>query len=116
VEKPGRLVLPSGALSVGQPLFAPAVLQLPAPRLVGVTAELEQLHLRQDVLLEKASCRQLNLREALTWLCGAELASKERRRLSMAMSLARFPFVRANGWRGLSARRNRQSTRPGSGN
>lgn len=47
-----------------------------------------------DGLLEEAARRQLNLREALAWLCAAEVASKEQRRLSMAMNIARFPFVR----------------------
>jgi hypothetical protein len=28
------------------------------------------------------------------WLCAAEVASKEQRRLSMALTIARFPFVR----------------------
>jgi len=45
-------------------------------------------------LLEEAGRRQLNLREALAWLCAAEVASKEQRRLSMALTIARFPFVR----------------------
>ena len=31
-----------------------------------------------------AARRQLNLREALAWLCAAEVSSKEQRRLSMA--------------------------------
>ncbi|HYP03098.1 MAG TPA: IS21-like element helper ATPase IstB [Cyanobium sp.] len=47
-----------------------------------------------DGLLEEAARRQLNLREALAWFCAAEVASKEQRRLTMAMSLAHFPFVR----------------------
>jgi len=47
-----------------------------------------------DGLLEEAARRQLNLREALAWLCAAEVASKEQRRLSMAMTIAHFPFVR----------------------
>ena len=47
-----------------------------------------------DGLLDEAARRQLNLREALAWLCAAEVASKEQRRLSMAMTIARFPFVR----------------------
>jgi DNA replication protein DnaC len=47
-----------------------------------------------DALLEEAARRQLNLREALAWLCAAEVASKEQRRLSMAMTIAHFPFVR----------------------
>jgi DNA replication protein DnaC len=47
-----------------------------------------------DGLLEEAARRQLNLREALAWLCAAEVSSKEQRRLSMALTIARFPFVR----------------------
>ena len=47
-----------------------------------------------DGLLDEAARRQLNLREALAWLCAAEVASKEQRRLSMAMTIAHFPFVR----------------------
>ena len=47
-----------------------------------------------DALLEEAARRQLNLRETLAWLCAAEVASKEQRRLSMAMTIARFPLVR----------------------
>jgi len=45
-------------------------------------------------LLEEAARRQLNLREVLAWLCAAEVASKEQRRLSMAVTIAHFPFVR----------------------
>jgi len=47
-----------------------------------------------DGLLEEAAQRQPNLRETLAWLCAAEVASKEQRRLSMALTIARFPFVR----------------------
>ena len=37
---------------------------------------------------------ELNLREALTWLCAAEIAHKDQRRIAMAMSIAKFPFAR----------------------
>ena len=47
-----------------------------------------------DALLEEAARRQLNLREALAWLCAAEVASKEQRRPSMALTIAHLPFVR----------------------
>jgi DNA replication protein DnaC len=47
-----------------------------------------------DALLEEAARRELKLREALAWLCAAEVASKEQRRLSMAITIAHFPFVR----------------------
>jgi DNA replication protein DnaC len=88
--------------------------QTPAPSPAGITAAepveiqrlveeldamLSRLRLgaireQLDGLLEEAARRQLNLREALAWLCAAEVASKEQRRLSMAMTIARFPFVR----------------------
>ena len=47
-----------------------------------------------DNLLDEIARRELTLREALTWLCQAEIARKEERRLQMAMSMAKFPFVR----------------------
>ena len=47
-----------------------------------------------DNLLEEAARKELNLREALTWLCAAEIARKDQRRIAMAMSIAKFPFVR----------------------
>ena len=47
-----------------------------------------------DNLLEEAARQELNLREALTWLCQAEIARKDQRRIAMAMSIAKFPFVR----------------------
>lgn len=47
-----------------------------------------------DNLLEEAARKELNLREALTWLCQAEIARKDQRRIAMAMSIAKFPFVR----------------------
>jgi DNA replication protein DnaC len=47
-----------------------------------------------DNLLEEAARKELNFREALTWLCQAEIARKDQRRIAMAMSIAKFPFVR----------------------
>ena len=47
-----------------------------------------------DNLLDEIARRELTLREALTWLCQAEIARKEERRLQMAMRIAKFPFVR----------------------
>jgi DNA replication protein DnaC len=47
-----------------------------------------------DNLLEEAARKELNLREALAWLCAAEIARKDQRRIAMAMSIAKFPFVR----------------------
>ena len=47
-----------------------------------------------DNLLEEASRRQMTLREALSWLCAAEIARKDQSRFAMAMRMARFPCVR----------------------
>lgn len=49
---------------------------------------------RLDALLDEAARRELNLREALTFLCQAEVARREQRRLEMAARLAQFPFAR----------------------
>ena len=47
-----------------------------------------------DSLLDEAARRQLNLREALAFLCEAEVARKDQQRIQMAMSIAHFPLVR----------------------
>ena len=47
-----------------------------------------------DTLLDQASRAELNLREALTMLCTAEVARKDERRIQMGMSIAKFPYVR----------------------
>ena len=47
-----------------------------------------------DTLLDDAARRDLNLREALTFFCQAEVARREQRRLDMATRLAKFPWVR----------------------
>lgn len=47
-----------------------------------------------DSLLDEAARRELTLRETLALLCQAEVARKEQRRRTMAMSIAKFPFVR----------------------
>jgi DNA replication protein DnaC len=47
-----------------------------------------------DSLLDEASRRELSLREALTFLCEAEIARKDQRRISMGTSIAHFPCVR----------------------
>jgi DNA replication protein DnaC len=49
---------------------------------------------RLDALLEEAARSVLNLREALAWLCAAEVARKDQLRMEMALRLARFPYVR----------------------
>ncbi len=45
-------------------------------------------------LLEEGARREMNLREALTWQCAAEVARKEQLRMEMALRLTRFPDVR----------------------
>jgi DNA replication protein DnaC len=55
-----------------------------------LTAVRDQL----DTLLDEAARRELSLRESLALLCAAEVARKDERRIQMAMSIAKFPFVR----------------------
>lgn len=55
-----------------------------------LTAVRDQL----DSLLDEAARRELNLREALAFLCEAEVARKDQRRISMGTSIAKFPYVR----------------------
>jgi DNA replication protein DnaC len=55
-----------------------------------LTAVRDQL----DSLLDEAARRELSLRESLALLCAAEVARKDERRIQMAMSIAKFPFVR----------------------
>jgi DNA replication protein DnaC len=55
-----------------------------------LTAMRDQL----DTLLDEVSRRQLNHREALEFLCGAEIARKDQRRIAMGTSIAKFPCVR----------------------
>ena len=47
-----------------------------------------------DSLLDEAARRELNLREALRFLCEREIARKDQRRVTMALKLARFPALR----------------------
>jgi DNA replication protein DnaC len=49
---------------------------------------------RRDSLLAEAARRELNLREALAFLCEAEIAYKDQRRIQMGLSMAKFPYVR----------------------
>jgi DNA replication protein DnaC len=68
----------------------------PDDPLVSLLSRLQLTALRDqlDSLLDEASRRELNLREALLFLCQAEVARREQRRLQMAVSLAKFPFMR----------------------
>jgi DNA replication protein DnaC len=56
--------------------------------------QLTALRDQLDTLLDEAARRDLNLREALAFLCQAEIARREQRRLDMAVRLAKFPFAR----------------------
>jgi|ERR1700738_111178 len=47
-----------------------------------------------DNLLDEASNRQLNLREALVFLCEQEMKQKNQTRVKMGVSIAKFPYVR----------------------
>lgn len=47
-----------------------------------------------DTLLDQAGRAELNLREALSMLCAAEVARKDERRIQMGMSIAKFPCMR----------------------
>lgn len=49
---------------------------------------------RLDSLLDEAARGELNLREALAYLCEAEIAHKDQRRIQMGLSIAKFPYVR----------------------
>lgn len=49
---------------------------------------------RLDTLLDEAGRRDLSLREALVFLCEAEIARKDQRRIAMALSIAKFPALR----------------------
>lgn len=64
--------------------------------LPGLLARLQLTALRDqlDTLLDEAARRDLNLREALAFLCQAEIARREQRRLEMAVRLAKFPCAR----------------------
>ena len=56
--------------------------------------QLTALRDQLDTLLDEAARCDLNLREALAFLCQAEIARREQRRLDMAVRLAKFPFAR----------------------
>jgi DNA replication protein DnaC len=67
-----------------------------APALPEILGRLKLTALRDrlDVLLDEAVRRELNLPEALTLLCEAEVAHPEERRIQMGLSIAKFPYVR----------------------
>jgi DNA replication protein DnaC len=47
-----------------------------------------------DSLLDEAAQSELTLRETLSLLCEREIARKDERRIEMALSIAKFPYVR----------------------
>jgi DNA replication protein DnaC len=49
---------------------------------------------RLDGLLDEAARREMTLREALAFLCAAEVEHKDQRRISMGTNIAKFPYVR----------------------
>jgi len=49
---------------------------------------------RLDCLLDEIARREFNLREALVYLCEAEIERKETRRIDMAKKIAHFPMYR----------------------
>ena len=49
---------------------------------------------RLDSLLDEAARRELNLREALYFLCRNEIERKDQRRIDMGLKIAKFPYVR----------------------
>ena len=47
-----------------------------------------------DNLLDEAARADMSLREAVTMLVEREIASKDQRRIEMAMRMAKFPYLR----------------------
>jgi len=74
----------------------PAMAPVPTEELEAMLTRLRLPAIRDrlDALLEEAARREMNLREALSWLCAAEVARKDQLRMEMALRLARFPYVR----------------------
>jgi hypothetical protein len=74
----------------------PAMPPVPTEELEAMLTRLRLPAIRErlDALLEEAARREMNLREALAWLCAAEVARKDQLRMEMALRLARFPYVR----------------------
>jgi DNA replication protein DnaC len=64
--------------------------------LLGMLTRLKLTAIRDqlDSLLDEAASRELNLREAIAFLCEREVARKDERRIEMAIKIAHFPTVR----------------------
>jgi DNA replication protein DnaC len=56
-----------------------------------LTAVRDQL----DTLLDEAARRQMSLFETIAFLCAAAVARKDERRIQMAQSIAKFPYLRS---------------------
>lgn len=78
-----------GAAKKPKPVELPNDLEPMLTRLK-LTAMRDQL----DTLLDEAARAEMNLREALTMLCAAEVARKDERRIQMGLKIAHFPYVR----------------------
>nr|WP_302503972.1 IS21-like element helper ATPase IstB [Geoalkalibacter halelectricus] len=65
-------------------------------RLLQMLTRLQLIAIREqlDSLLDEVARRDFNFREALAFLCEAEVAYKDQRRIRMGTSIAKFPFVR----------------------
>ena len=95
----------------------PAAAERPA-ELASLVAELEPMLQRLrltgmceqlDNLLEEAARHQMTLREALAWLCAAEISRKAGAGLRWPCGWPASPACAR--WRGLNSRRNHRSTR-----
>lgn len=86
--------MPYSRKTVSNAAFVPSKL---VQRLEGMLSRLKLTAIRDQLesLLDEASRRDLSLRESLTLLCEAEVARKDRRRIAMGLSIAKFPFVRS---------------------
>lgn len=47
-----------------------------------------------DNLLDEAARKEMNLREALTFLCQQEVQNKDKKRIQMGINLSKFPYSR----------------------
>jgi DNA replication protein DnaC len=64
--------------------------------LIGLLTRLKLIALRDklDNLLDEASRKEMNLREALTFFCEQEVQNKDHKRIQMGINLSKFPFSR----------------------
>jgi DNA replication protein DnaC len=69
---------------------------IPDEGLIRMLTRLKLTAIRDQLtnLLDEASRRQLTLLDTLQFLCEAEIARKDDRRIQMGLSIAKFPCVR----------------------